>query len=98
MRSGRQFDTGYVRTYTVFMNITLSVDEQLVERVREKLRANGKTVNQEIREHFAHIAGDDQLEQDIEFLVKTSGMGRPNADWKWNRDEIYEDRLKWPRK
>jgi len=25
-------------------------------------------------------------------------MGRPNADWKWNRDEIYEDRLKWPRK
>ena len=38
-----QLDTGYVRTYTVSMNITLSIDEQIVERAREKLRAMGKT-------------------------------------------------------
>jgi hypothetical protein len=87
-----------VRTYTVFMNITLSVDEQLVERVRGKLRTTGKTVNQEIREHFAHIAGDDQLERDLEFLENTSGLGKAEPGWKWNRDEIYEDRVKWPRK
>jgi hypothetical protein len=80
------------------MNITLSIDERLVERAREKLRAVGKTVNQEIREHFEHIVGDDDLERDIEFFVRTSGMGRPETGWKWNRDEIYEDRLKWPRK
>jgi hypothetical protein len=80
------------------MNITLSVDEQLVERVRGKLRATGKTVNQEIREHFAHIAGDDQLERDIEFLENTSGLGKAEPGWKLNRDEIYEDRVKWPRK
>lgn len=80
------------------MNITLSVDEQLVERTREKLRATGKTINQEIREHFAHIAGDDQLERDIEFLESTSGLGKAEPGWKWNRDEIYEDRVRWPRK
>ncbi len=83
-----------MRTYTVFMNITLSIDEQIVERAREKLRATGKTVNQEIREHLQHVAGDDDLERDIEFFVETSGMGKPEAGWKWNRDEIYEDRLK----
>ena len=90
-------DTGYVRTYTVSMNITLSIDEQLVERAREKLRATGKTINQEIREHLEHIVGDNDLERDIEFLERTSGLGKPDAGWKWNRDEIYEDRIKWPR-
>ena len=34
------------------MNITLSIDEQIVERAREKLRATGKSINQEIREHL----------------------------------------------
>jgi hypothetical protein len=80
------------------MNITLSIDEQIVERAREKLRAAGKSINQEIREHLQHIAGDDNLEADIEFLIRTSGLGRSDADWKWDRNEIYEDRLKWPRK
>jgi len=80
------------------MNITLSIDEQTVERARERLRAVGKSVNQEIREHLAHIAGDDDLERDIEFLRKTAGMGKPEPDWKWNRDEVYEDRTTWPRK
>jgi hypothetical protein len=79
------------------MNITLSIDEQIAERAREKLRAVGKSLNQEIREHLQHIAGDDDVERDIEFLENTSGLGKPEAGWKWNRDEIYEDRLKWPR-
>ena len=42
------------------MNLTLSIDEQLVERAREKLRATGKSINQEIREHLEHIVGDDE--------------------------------------
>lgn len=90
-------DTVYVRTYTVFMNITLSVDEQVVGRARERLRATGKSLNQEIRDHLAHIAGDDQLERDIEFLERTSGLGNSNG-WKYNREDAYEDRLRWPRR
>jgi biopolymer transport protein ExbB/TolQ len=80
------------------MNITLSIDEQIVERAREKLRATGKTVNQEIREHLKHVAGDDneQLERDLKFLQSTAGLGNSNG-WKYNRDDAYEDRLKWPR-
>jgi hypothetical protein len=90
-------DTGYVCTYPVVMNITLSIDEQVAERAREKLRALGKSLNQEIREHLQHVAGDDgQLERDIEFLESTSGLGNSNG-WKWNREDVYEDRLSWPR-
>ena len=79
------------------MNITLSVDERIAERARERLRATGKTVNQEIREHLAQIAGDDQLERDIDFLRKTAGLGNSNG-WKYNREDAYEDRLRWPRR
>ena len=78
------------------INITLSIDEQIAERAREKLRAAGKTLNQEIRDHLKHIAGDDDLERDIEFLKQTAGLGNSNG-WKWNRDQIYEDQLRWPR-
>lgn len=86
-----------MRTYYVYMNITLSIDEQIVERAREKLRAVGKSVNQEIREHLQHIAGDDELEADLEKFVRLSGLGDSNG-WKWNREDAYEERLRWPRK
>lgn len=79
------------------MNLTLSVDEQVLERAREKLRAVGKSINQEVREHLAHVAGDDDVERDIEEFLRLAGKGNPKP-WKWNREELYEDRLKWPRK
>jgi len=73
------------------MNITLSIDEHIAERARERLRVVGKSLNQEIREHLQHIAGDDDIERDIDFLERNSGMGNSNG-WKWNRDEIHERR------
>jgi len=81
-----------VHTYHVLVNITLSIDEQLLERVRERLRATGKSVNQEIREHLQHLVGqDEQLESDLDFLEKSAGLG-DSKGWKWNRDEAYERR------
>jgi hypothetical protein len=73
------------------MNITLSVDEQIAERAREKLRAVGKSLNQEIRDHLRYLAGDDDLQRDLEYLELNSGLGDSNG-WKFNRDEIYERR------
>ncbi|HZB88572.1 MAG TPA: hypothetical protein VE291_07955 [Terracidiphilus sp.] len=81
------------------MNITLSIDEQIVERAREKLRATGKSINQEIREHLAHLAGgDEDLERELEWFVRTSGQGNPEPGQRWNRDDVYEERLRWPKK
>ena len=86
-----RIDTVYVRTYTVFMNITLSIDEQIAERAREKLRAVGKSLNQEIREHLQHIAGESEVERANAEFVKRCGQG-DSQGWKFNRDEIYERR------
>jgi hypothetical protein len=73
------------------MNITLSIDEQLVVQAREKLRVVGKSLNQEIREHLQHLAGNDDVERDMEYLRRTAGLGNSNG-WKFNREELYERR------
>jgi hypothetical protein len=78
------------------VNITLSIDEQIAERAREKLRAVGKSLNQEIREHLQRIAGEDNLERDLEEFRLRVGQGNSNG-WKWNREELYEERTRWPR-
>lgn len=76
------------------MNITLSIDERLVERARKKLQATGKTINQEIREHLRVVVGDDdgQLARDLEFLQRTAGLG-DSKGWKYDREDAYEQRL-----
>lgn len=80
-------------TYTVLVNITLSIDEQVVKRAREKLQAVGKSVNEEIREHLQHVAGvnDQDADKWIEELRNLSGKGDSHG-WRFNRDEIYERR------
>ena len=45
----------YVHTYYVDMNITLSVDRQLVERARKVAESMGKSLNQIIRDHLAYL-------------------------------------------
>jgi hypothetical protein len=70
------------------MNITLSIDEQIAERAREKLRAVGKSLNQEIRDHLQHVAGDDDVESRIEEFHRLSGKGNSHG-WKFNREELY---------
>lgn len=78
------------------MNITLSIDEQLVQRAREKLRAVGKSVNEEIRDHLRRVVGEDDAENDIEFLKSTAGCGNSNG-WTYNREDAYEERTWRPR-
>jgi len=75
------------------MNITLSIDEEVVKRARKKLQAVGKSVNEEIREHLSHIAWSDNGESDqwMDELRSLSGKGDPHG-WRFNRDEIYERR------
>ncbi len=80
-------------TYTVFVNITLSIDEQIVKLAREKLQAVGKSVNEEIRDHLQHVAGvnDKDAGRWIDELRSLSGKG-DSRGWRFNRDEIYERR------
>jgi hypothetical protein len=75
------------------MNITLSVDEQTVEKARRVAQAMHKSLNQVIREYLEQLAGQDQAERDAEEFRRLSGQGKPDPDWKFNRDEIYDRKV-----
>ena len=76
-------------TYTVVMNITLSLDEQLVARARERADALGKSLNQMIRDYLQKLAGGDDPEESIREFRRLSGRGHSRG-WRFNRDKIHE--------
>ena len=85
----RPVDTGYMRTYTVFMNVTLSIDEQIVVRARKKADALGKSLNQLVRDYLQKLAGGDDPERWIEEFERLSGTGNSHGQ-RFNRDEAHE--------
>jgi hypothetical protein len=82
-------DTGSMRTCDVQMNVTLSIDEQIVARARKKADALGKSLNQLIRDYLQKLAGGDDPERSIEEFKKLSGRGHSRG-WRFNRNEIHE--------
>ena len=83
------FDTAYIRTNTVYMNVTFSIDEQLVARAQEKAEALGKSLNQLIRDYLQELAGGDDPECSIEEFRPLSGRGRSRA-WHFDRNDIHK--------
>jgi Family of unknown function (DUF6364) len=71
------------------MNVTLSIDEQIVARARQKAEALGKSLNQLIRDYLQTVAGGDDPERSIEEFKRLSGRGNSRG-WRFNRDEIHE--------
>jgi hypothetical protein len=71
------------------MNLTLSLDDQLVHRARKKAEALGKSLNQLIRDYLQTIAGGEDAERSIAEFKRLSGKGHSHG-WRFNRDEIHE--------
>jgi Family of unknown function (DUF6364) len=78
-----------MRTYNVGMNLTLSIDDQVVSRARKKAEALGKSLNQLIRDYLQKLAGGDNPEQSIEEFRRLSGKGHSRG-WRFDRSEIHE--------
>ena len=76
-------------TYYVRMNVTLSIDDQLVSRARKKAEAMGKSLNQLVRDYLQRVAGGDDPERSIEEFKRLSGQGHSRG-WRFSRDEINE--------
>ena len=73
------------------MNLTLSIDERLLQEARRVARSMGKSVNQIVREHLERITSVDDARGDIEELRRLSaeGGGRSRG-WKFDRDALHE--------
>ena len=80
-------------TYYLLVNITLSLDEQVVERAREVARHQGTSLNALIREYVELLAGQltgEEVLAEFEQLWQQAGDSRGS---RFNRDDIYEERM-----
>ena len=74
------------------MNITLSADEKVVERVREIARRKGTTLNDLIREKLNEIARQkdpEELAREFRAAFERSAARSPDG-WTFNREEVYD--------
>ena len=80
-----------MRTYSVSMNLTLSVDEQIVERARTTAAAMGMSLNQAVRNYLGELAGQSSPAADIaeiEHLSLVAGGNR--RGWRFDREHLHE--------
>ena len=70
------------------MNLTLSIDEQLVAKARKRADAMRKSLNQMICDYLQAVAGGD-AERSIAEFKRLSGRG-DSGGWRLNRDEFHE--------
>jgi hypothetical protein len=74
-------------------NITLAVDDKILDKVRIVAAHKRTTVNAMVRDFLAEIAGrDEQLaeaKKQLLHLIDTS-EGRMAPDWKFDREETHE--------
>jgi Family of unknown function (DUF6364) len=77
-------------------NITLSVDEAILDKARVYAAKRKTTVNRLVRDHLEQLAANEQkVSTARERLLKLidESPGRMGPDWKWNREDAYEGRV-----
>ena len=78
-------------TYYVYMNLTLSLDEETLLRARRSAEALGKSVNQLVREYLEQLGGKtDPAADAAEFRRLSLEANGRSRGWKFNREEIHQ--------
>jgi hypothetical protein len=73
------------------MNVTLSVDDEIILRARRRAEALGKSVNQLVREYLEQLAGKSNPEEDAAEFERLSKLANGDSrGWKFNREELHE--------
>lgn len=86
-------DNRYVRTYTVFMNLTLSVNDEVVLKARKRAEQLGTSVNQLVRDYLEELAGKTDPARDAEEFERLSKISQGDSKgWKFDREEAHERR------
>ena len=63
------------------MNITLSVDERVVEQARKAAQAMGKSLNQAVRDYLEELAGTSQRDAVAAELRELSMKGKAPPEY-----------------
>lgn len=78
------------------MNITLSIDEAIVKKVRKIAIDRDTTLNAMVREYLTSVAESDaavRKEQAEGLMASTERLARDMGPRRWTRDDLYDERL-----
>ena len=75
------------------MNVTLSIEDEIILEARRRAEAMGTSVNQLVREYLEQLTGKSHPDADAAEFEKLSRMAKGNSrGWKFNREELHERR------
>ncbi len=77
----------------IVKNVTISIEDELWQTVREAAASNRVSMNAFIRDilrQSVRRTGDSAAER---FAALAEASGPAPKSWKWNREEIYEDAI-----
>jgi hypothetical protein len=73
------------------MNVTLSIDDDLLRRAREAAKRRGTSLNQMIRDLLADVTSDTDPEETVRELQKLWEDGQSGSKGRtWTREELYD--------
>ncbi len=73
------------------MNITLSVDDEVVAKARRQAEHLGSSLNQLVRDFLEQLAGRSDPDRDAAEFEQLSRQARGDSrGWKFDREEIHE--------
>ena len=78
------------------MNITLSADKKIIEKARIYARKQNTSLNNLVREYLKRITDHTDAErasEEFESIALEYG-GKSGSDYKFNREDIYNERSK----
>ncbi len=76
------------------MNLTISVDDRVLERARRLARERGTSVQELLREYLMKLVGESSGEQAAaELLELMDKHGGHSGGRRFRREDAYEDRL-----
>ena len=80
-----------MRTYHVRVNITLSVDDRLIEEARKLAQVRGTSVNQLVRDYLeALVRPHDVKGYGVELRRLTEEGAGHSKGWRFDRDDLHE--------
>lgn len=71
-------------------NVTLSADEDLIERARQIARAKHTTLNQAFRDWLADYTARESGKREYQALMRNLAQSGVRAGRKFSRDEMNE--------
>ncbi len=75
------------------MDITVSIDERVVELASAAALAMGKSLDQAVADYLVHLAGNQALAEElIAFELSAINSSGSLAGWKWDRDDANSRR------